>query len=389
MDENDIKHLVRQNIHDRVREGVKAVIEQILEEEMNLHLQAQYRERTERRRGERNGHYTRSLITPVGRIEQLQVPRDREGEFLTDVFERYKRMTGDVEEAVLEMYLQGVSTRKVSQVTQALSRVKVGKDAVSRIAGKLEEELRAWRERKLEKKYPYLYLDACYLKVNWGSYVGELALLVAVGINDEGYRELLAVEAAGGERKEAYRNLLKGLNDRGLQGVQLVISDDHEAIKQAVMSELPGVLWQRCVVHFERNILAQVPAKDMKEVAEDLKAIFNVSRESTARKLAEEFIARYQQRFPRATATLERGLAEALTFLRFPGSHHRLIRSTNTLERLFREVKRRTRVVGVFPGELSALNLATAVLLRVTEDWSLRKYLDMAPLEAMNANPQH
>jgi putative transposase len=389
MDENDLKNLVKQNIHDRVREGVKAVIEQILEEEMNLHLQAQYRERTELRRGERNGHYSRSLITPVGKVEQLQVPRDREGEFLTDVFERYKRMTGDVEEAVLEMYLQGVSTRKVSQVTQALSRVKVGKDAVSRIAGKLEEELRAGRERKLEKRYPYLVLDACYLKVNWGSYVGELALLVAIGVNQEGYRELLTVEAAGGERKEAYRNLLKGLNDRGLRGVQLVISDDHEAIKQAVMSELPGVQWQRCVVHFERNILAQVPAKGVKEVAEDLKAIFNVSRESSARHLAQEFIARYQQRFPKAVAVFERGLVEALTFLRFPSSHHRLIRSTNGLERLFREVKRRTRVVGVFPGELSALNLATAVLLRVTEEWSLRKYLDVAPLEAMNANPQH
>lgn len=389
MDENEFKNLVKHNIHDRVREGVKAVIEPILEEEMNEHLQAQYRERTELRRGERNGHYSRSLITPVGKVEQLQVPRDREGEFLTDVFERYKRMTGDVEEAVLEMYLQGVSTRKVSQVTQALSRAKVGKDAVSRIAGKLEEELRAWREWTLETTYPYLVLDACYLKVNWGSYVGELALLVAMGVNEEGYRELLAVEAAGGERKEAYRNLLKGLNDRGLRGVQLVISDDHEAIKQGVMTELPGVLWQRCVVHFERNILAQVPARDMKEVAEDLRAIFNVSRESSARHLAQEFIARYQQRFPKAVAVFERGLSEALTFLRFPSSHHRLIRSTNGLERLFREVKRRTRVVGVFPGELSALNLATAVLLRVTEEWSLRKYLDVVPLEAMNANPQH
>jgi putative transposase len=382
MDENDIKHLVKQNIHDRVREGVKAIIEQILEEEMNLHLQAQHRERTELRRGERNGHYTRSLITPIGKIEQLQVPRDREGEFLTDVFERYKRMTGDVEEAVLEMVLQGVSTRKVSQVTQALSRVKVGKDAVSRIAGKLEEELKVWRERELAMAYPYLYLDACYVKVNWGSYVGELALLVAIGVSQEGYRELLAVDAAGGERKEAYRNLLKGLNDRGLKGVQLAISDDHESIKHALMTELPDVQWQRCVVHFERNILAQVPAREMKEVAEDLKAVFNVSPESTARKLAEEFTARYQQRFPKAVAVFERGLAEALTFLRFPGSHHRLIRSTNAPERLFREVKRRTKVVGVFPGELSALNLATAVLLRVTEEWSLRKYLDMAPLES-------
>jgi transposase-like protein len=371
MEENDVKGMVKQNIHARVREGVKAVIEQILEEEMNEHLQAAYRERTARRRGERNGHYQRSLVTPVGKIEQLQVPRDREGEFLTEVFERYKRMTGDVEEAVLEMYLQtarplgrgqcpcaGVSTRKVTQITQALSRVKVGKDAVSRIAGKLEAELKTWRERQLAKGYPYLYLDACYVKVNWGSYVGELALLVAIGVNEAGYRELLAVEAAGGERKEAYRNLLKGLVERGLKGVQLVISDDHEAIKHAAMTELPGVQWQRCVVHFQRNILSQVPPREMREVAEDLKAFFNVSRESTARTLAQELIARYQKRFPKAVATFERGLAEALTFLRFPSSHQRLLRSTNGLERLFREVKRRTKVVGVFPGEVSALNLA-------------------------------
>ncbi len=248
--------------------------------------------------------------------------------------------------------------------------------------------IKVWRERTLEKCYPYLYLDAWYLKVNWGSYVGELALLVAIGVNEDGYRELLAVEAAGGERREAYQNLLKGLNDRGLRGVQLVISDDHDAIKQAVMTELTGVQWQRCVVHFERNILSYVPAKDIREVAKDLKAIFNVSRKSSARSLSEDFTARYRQRLPKAVATFERGLDEALTFLKFPGSHQRLIRSTNGLERLFREVKRRTKVVGIFPGETSALNLATAVLLRATEEWSLRKYLDMAPLEAMNANPQ-
>lgn len=389
MDEHDFKSMVKQNIHDRVREGIKAVFEQILEEEMTEHLQAEYRERTGGRRGERNGYYARSLVTPVGRIDQLQVPRDREGEFLTEVFERYKRMTGDVEEAVLEMYLQGVSTRKVAQVTQALSRVKVGKDAVSRIASKLEDELRVWRERKLEQCHPYLYLDACYLKVNWGSYVGELALLVAIGVSEDGYRELLAVEAAGGERKEAYRNLLKALAERDLRGVQLVISNDHDSIRQAVMTELPGVRWQRCVVHFERNVLSHVPAKDVREVAEDLKVIFSVSRESSARSLSQDFTARYRQRFPKAVVTFERGLDEALTFLKFPSPHHRLIRSTNPLERLFREAKRRTKVVGVFPGETSALNLATAVLLRATEEWSLRKYLDMAPLEAMMANPQN
>jgi putative transposase len=254
MDREELKRLTKEEISRRIREGVKAVIEQVLEEEMTEHLAAGYRERTPSRRGERNGYYTRDLITPAGKIAQLRVPRDREGTFLTEVFERYKRMTGEVEEAVLEMYLQGVSTRKVAAITEGLSRVRIGKDAVSRVAQRLEEELSAWRGRPLELAYPYLYLDAAYFKVNWGGRVVDLALLVAVGVNEEGYREVLTVEPAGGERKEAWRNLLKGLVERGLRGVRLVISDDHPSIRQAVMAELPGASWQRCVVHFMRNV---------------------------------------------------------------------------------------------------------------------------------------
>jgi transposase-like protein len=388
MDPDDPMHSeIQQDIHERVKAGVKAVLEQVLEEEMTEHLQAEYRQKTQHRRGERNGHYSRGLITPVGKIEQLQVPRDCEGEFLTEVFERYKRMTGDVEDAVLEMYLQGVSTRRVGSITRALSSVKIGKDAVSRIAGRLEDEVRRWRERSLEVNYPYLLVDACYLKVRWGERVGDLALLVAIGISSSGHQEVLAVETAAGERKAAYRILFRSLLERGLSGVQLVVSDDHEAINQAVATELPEALWQRCVVHFERNVLAHVPARDMKEVAEDLKVIFKAKRSSTAKALAEEFCEYYRGRFPKAVATLERGLADALSFLAFPNSHHHFIRSTNLLERLFREVKRRTKVVGVFPHEASALTLCSAVLVRSTEDWALRRYMDISPLEAMNDQP--
>lgn len=385
--DNAVQADVQRDFDSRIRQGVRAVIEQILQEEMDEHLQARYRERTATRRGERNGSYTRDLVTPVGKIKQLQVPRDRAGEFLTEVFERYQRMTGNVEEAVLEMYLQGVSTRRVAEITNSLSGVRIGKDAVSRIASRLEEELRAWRERQLEAAYPYLYLDAVYLKVNWGSHVGDLALLVAIGVNEQGYREVLAVDSAAGERKEAYRNLLKGLLERGLRGVQLVISDDHESIKAAVRTELSGTLWQRCIVHFERNILAHVPATEMRAVADDLKSIFAVKREETARQLAQQFSERYGKRFSKAVEVLQRGLEQSLSYLRFPSSHQRLLRSTNGLERLFVEVKRRTRVVGVFPNERSASNLATAVMLRASEEWALKRYLDMLPLEAMNANP--
>ncbi|WP_414389711.1 transposase [Synechococcus sp. 'PEA 65AY6A-5F PE A'] len=361
--------MTKEEISRRIREGVKAVIvlrtayanEQVLEEEMAEHLAAGYRERTPSRRGERNGYSTRDLITPAGRIAQLRVPRDREGTFLTEVFERYKRMTGEVEEAVLEMYLQGVSTRKAAAITEGVSRVRIGKDAVSRVAQRLEEELSAWRGRPLELAYPYLYLDAAYFKVNWGGRVVDLALLVAVGVNEEGYREVLVVEPAGGERKEAWRNLLKGLVERGLRGVRLVISDDHPSIPQA-----------------ERGV-----------VAEELQEVFVARRRGTAESLARGFVERY--RYRRAVEVFAQGLAafpsgkhgeEALTYLDFPGVHQRHIKSTNVLERLIREVKRRS-----FPGEGSLVNLATVVMLRATEDWAFRRYLDMDPLWAAEEKP--
>jgi putative transposase len=382
---------VRRDVQARVREGVKAVLEEVLEEEMTEHLEAGYRELTPTRRGERNGHYTRNLLTPAGKIERLEVPRDREGEFVTEVFERYKRMTGDVEEAVLEMYLSGISVRKIAGVTEALSRVKLGKDAVSRIARRLEEQQRAWRERSLkEKAYPYLYLDATYLKVRWGASVTSMALLACVGVDEEGFREVLAVEVAGTEKAAAYASLLRGLLDRGLKGVRLVVSDDHEGIKTAVSGELPGAKWQRCVVHFERNVLAHVPASSMAEVAEDLKAIFKVRREKTALALSEEFVELHGKRFPKAVSVFEAGIGDALTYLSFPGSHHARIRTTNMLERLFKEVKRRTRVVGVFPNETSASTLATEIALRSSEEWALKRYLTMDTLGAVGKpNPQH
>ena len=386
----DFEHDVKLDVEARVREGVKAVLEEVLQEEMSEHLDAGYRELTPTRRGERNGRYTRNLVTPAGKIERLEVPREREGEFATEVFERYKRMTGDVEEAVLEMYLSGISVRKIAGVTEALSRVKVGKDAVSRIVGRLEEEQRAWRERSFEEKeYPYLYLDATYLKVRWGASVTSMALLACVGVDEEGFREVLAVEVAGSEKGAAYASLLRGLLNRGLSGVKLVVSDDHEGIKAAVFDELPGVKWQRCVVHFERNVLAHVPASSTAEVAEDIKAIFKVRREKTALALAEEFIELYGKRFTKAVSVFEAGIGDALSYLSFPGIHHARIRTTNMLERLFREVKRRTRVVGVFPSETSASTLATAIALRSSEEWALKRYLTMDALDVLGKpNPQ-
>ncbi len=216
-----------------------------------------------------------------------------------------------------------------------------------------------------------------------------MALLVCVGVDGEGFRELLAVEVAGTEKGVVYAALLRGLIDRGLNGVRLVVSDDHEGIKAAVFGELPGVDWQRCVVHFERNVLAHVPASSMAEVAEDLKAIFKVRRHKTARALAEEFIELYAKRFPKAVSVFEAGIEDTLAYLRYPGSHHARIRTTNMLERLFKEVKRRTKVVGAFPNETSASTLATEIALRSSEEWVLKRYLTMDALEAVGKpNPQ-
>ena len=386
----EFEHDVKLDVESRVRQGVKAVLEEVLQEEMTQHLEAGYRELTPTRRGERNGHYVRNLVTPAGKIERLEVPRDREGEFVTEVFERYKRMTGDVEEAILEMYLSGISVRKIAGVTDALSKVRIGKDAVSRIASRLQEQQKEWRGRSLEEKeYPYLYLDATYLKVRWGARVSSLALLACVGVDEEGFREVLAVEVAGSEKRAAYTSLLRDLLDRGLKGVRLVISDDHEGIKAAVAGELPGAEWQRCAVHFQRNVLSHVPASSMAEVAEDLSAIFKVRREKTAQVLAEEFVELYGKSYPKAVSVFEVGIKDALTHLRYPGSHHARLRTTNMLERLFKEVKRRTRVVGVFPDETSAATLATEIVLRSSEEWALRRYLTMDALEPVgNPNPQ-
>ena len=196
-EKHEFEHDVKRNVEARVRQGVKAVLEEVLEEEMTEHLKAGYRELTPTRRGERNGYYQRNLVTPAGKIERLEVPRDREGEFVTEVFERYKRMTGDVEEAVLEMYLSGISVRKIAGVTDALSKVRIGKDTVSRIASRLQEEQREWRERSLEEKgYPYPFPDAPYLKVRWGGRVSSMARLGCVGGGGGGFREGVAGEVA-------------------------------------------------------------------------------------------------------------------------------------------------------------------------------------------------
>jgi transposase-like protein/DNA-binding SARP family transcriptional activator len=344
------------------------------------HPEAGYRELLPRRHGQSNANYTRDLLASVGKSERLLVPRDRQGEF---------RTTGDVEEAILEMCLSGSSVRKIAGVTDALKKVRISKNVVSRVTSRLEEQQKAWRKRSLKVRgYPYLYLDTACLKVRWGKSVTDLALLACVGVDEEGLREVLTVEVAKSGEGAAYASLLRGLIGRGVKGVRLVISDD-EDIKAAVAAELPGADWQRCVVHFERNVLSHVPASSTAEVAEDLKVIFKVRRQKTARTLAEEFVELHRKRFPKAVSVFEAGIEDALSYLSFPRSHHARICSTNMLQRLFKEVKRETKMVGVFPNETSAQTLATEIVLRSSEEWALKRYLVMDGLEAAGNRTPH
>jgi putative transposase len=264
---------------------------------------------------------------------------------------------------------------------------------VSRISTRLENKQRDWRQVSLEgKAYPYLCLDANYLKVRWGARVASLVLLACVGVNEEGFRKVLAVECAGGQKGLAYASVLRDYIDRGLSGVRLMISDadDHEGIRRALAGELPGMESRRCVVHFARNVLAYVPASSMAEVAEDLNRIFRVRRKKAARALVQEVLEFYGMRFPKVVSVLEGGIRKAWAYLSYPGSHHASIASTNTLERLLKEVKRRAKVVGVFPNETSAGTLATEIALRHSEEWALQRYLSLNRLEfAEKPNPQY
>ncbi len=275
-----------------------------------------------------------------------------------------------------------------------MSRVRIGKDVVSHIASRLEGRQEAWRERALKQKaYPYLYLDAPYLEVDWGESAKSMALSAGTGVNGYGYRKVLAVEAIVSEKSAAYVSLLRGLLDRGLRGVRLSISDDYEGVRAAVAGALPGVESQRCIVHFMRNVLTHVSAKAVSEVAEDFKAIFEVRREKASRALAEEFVELYRKRFSKVASIFEAGIGISLTCLRYPESHHARharIRSTNMLEHLLKEVKRRTRVVGVFPNETSMQTLATDNAMRSNEERELKRYLTVDALEAVEKpNPQY
>jgi len=326
-----------------LREIVERVVQQLLEAEMTKHIGAAPYERSVTRTGHRNGYKPRTLRTRVGPLNLL-VPQDREGTFSTRLFSRYQRNEKALVLALMEMYVEGVSTRKVKEITEELCGTSFSKSLVSSLAGSLDSEFEAWRARRLEAEaYPYLFVDARYEKVRVDSRVVSQGVLVVSGVRSDGFREILAVEVSETESEATYQELFRSLKSRGLSGVELVVSDDHKGLKAAIARHFQGASWQRCQVHYARNLLGMVGHAKRKELAEGLRGVFAAPSREVALRLASELAARWRQSHPRVAEHLEEHLEECLSCLAFPESHRRRIRTTNSLERLNQEIKRRSR----------------------------------------------
>lgn len=370
---------------DFLREIVERVLQEVLEAEMTEHVGAVPHERTDTRKGHRNGHKPRTLRTRVGTLNLL-VPQDREGTFSTRLFSRYQRNEKALVLALMEMYVEGVSTRKVKDVTEELCGTTFSKSLISSLAGRLDAELEAWRSRPLEAEaYPYLFVDARYEKVRVDSRVVSQGVLVVSGVRDDGYREILAVEVADTESEATYHELFRSLKSRGLSSVELVVSDDHKGLKAAITRHFQGASLQRCQVHYVRNLLGMVSLAKRKELGADLRAIFAATSREQALGLASSVANKWRKKGNEKVAEhLEEHLEECLSCLAFPESHRRRIRTTNGLERLNQEIKRRTRVVRIFPNGRSCLRLVTALAVEQSEEWlTSRRYLDMEELREL------
>lgn len=367
-----------------LKEIVQRVLQELLEAEMTEHLGASPYERAKNRTGHRNGHKPRTLRTRVGTLNLL-VPQDREGTFSTRLFSRYQRNEKALVLALMEMYVEGVSTRKVKDITEELCGTSFSKSLVSSLAGRLDAELEAWRSRRLEAEaYPYLFVDARYEKARVGHRIVSQGVLIVSGVRaPDGLREILGVEVADTESEATYQELFRSLKARGLSGVELVVSDDHEGLKAAVFRHFQGASWQRCQVHYARNLLGLVSAARRKELAADLRAIFAATSREQALGMASSMAQRWREKGnEKVSEHLEEHVEECLSCLAFPESHRQRIRTTNGQERLNQEIKRRTRVVRIFPNRESCLRLVTALCVEQSEEWVTgRRYLDMHELE--------
>jgi putative transposase len=364
---------------DFLRGIVEQALQTILEAEMTAHLGAGKYERGDGRTGYRNGHKPRMLTTRVGTLD-LRVPQDRDGTFSTELFARYQRSEQALVTTLMEMYLQGVSTRKVAAITEELCGTSFSKSQVSALVGRLDTELAAWRKRPLTAAYPYLAVDARYEQARVNGRVITVGVLIVAGVREDGRRELLAVKEADTESEATYHDLFTELKDRGLRGVELVTSDDHRGLTAAIARHFQGASWQRCQVHFGRNLRGMVGATHRGRLGEDLRGIFGAASATQARAAARACVAAWKASHPQVAAKIEEELEDCLACYAFPAAHRPRIRTTNGLERLNEELKRRTRVVRIFPNRDAVERLVTALVMEQSEEWvSGRRYLNMDP----------
>jgi transposase-like protein len=377
---------VEKHLDSLVRDTVEQTLNALLDAEADALCGAKKYQRSPERLDTRAGHYTRKLHTKAGEVE-LKVPKLRTLPFETAIIERYRRRETSVEEALVEMYLAGVSVRRVEDITEALWGLKVSSSTISELNKKIYGQIETWRNQPLQGEHPYVYLDGIWLKRTWGGEVRNVAVLVAVGVNRDGYREVLGVMEGAKEDTESWRTFLRHLKGRGLTGVRLVISDKCLGLVEALGEFYPEAAWQRCVVHFYRNVFTVVPRGKAKEVAAMLKAIHAQEDREAALAKAEAVVAKLEGlRLAKAAGLVRAGIAETLAYMAFPREHWRSLRTNNPLERVMRELRRRTRVVGCFPDGESAVMLVGARLRHLAgTKWGTRRYLDMGRLATPEA----
>ena len=372
---------IRDHLGEMVRGTVEETLNALLDAEADRLCNAQRYERSEARQDSRAGSYERTLHTKAGDVS-LKVPKLRRQTFETAIIERYRRRESSVEEALIEMYLAGISVRRVEDITEALWGTRVSPSTVSNLNKKIYAKIEAWRNRAIEGEHPYLYLDGIVMKRSWAGEVRNVSLLVASAVNAEGFREILGICEGAKEDKSGWSAFLQYLVDRGLKGVQLIISEACRGLTESTAEYLPEARWQRCMVHFYRNVFSHVPATRVREVSHMLKAIHaQETREAADRKASSVIDVLRQARMGAAAELVESGVQETLTYYAFPDIHWQKIRTNNPLERIMKEIRRRTRVVGAFPDGRSCLNLAAARLRYIAGTaWSTKRYMNMRPL---------
>lgn len=383
---------IQDHIGEMVRSTVEDTLNKMLDAEADKLCNAEKYQRNEARTDTRAGHYQRKLQTKAGEVT-LNMPKLRQQTFETAIIERYRRRETSVEEALIEMYLAGVSVRRVEDITEALWGTKVSPGTISNLNKKVYKSIEQWRNRPIEGTYPYVYLDGIVLKRTWAGEVSNVSVLVAIGVNDQGYRKILGVVEGAKEDKAGWSGFLRHLKERGLKEVKMFITDACMGLVESLGDFYPDAKWQRCMVHFYRNIFSVVPRKKMSEVSAMLKAIHaSEDREAADQKAACVCEKLRVMRLPQAADKIEQSIAETLTYYCFPRQHWRRIRTNNALERIMREIRRRTKVVGAFPDGNSALMLCAARLRHIAGTrWGQKRYLNMELLkdqlleEAMDA----